>query len=377
MAIKLLIVDDSIFMRKTLTKILSTDDIEVVGTAANGREGVEMVMDLNPDIVTMDVEMPVMNGLDALKKIMKHHPVPVLMLSTLTAEGANATMEALTHGAVDFVTKKAAFKEMYGLQDELITKIKNIVKNSDIRNQLQRQRLLAMQSKAGKKKTEEEKLALRIGKKLEERKRQKQFKIDSRSRKSRPRPQDIEIIAIGISTGGPIALQKMVKDLPGELPVPIVIAQHMPAHFTASLAKRLDNLGALNVSEGEDGARVKPGHIYLAPGGRQMTINRHMRLSVSDEYKNEIYKPSVNILVNSVVQSFGGRAVGIIMTGMGRDGFESLAKLHQAGGYIIAQDEDSCIVPGMPRAVIHGGIADEVYSLENLASAITSLFNIK
>jgi two-component system chemotaxis response regulator CheB len=246
-----------------------------------------------------------------------------------------------------------------------------------VRNQLQRQRLLAMQSKPEAKAAGEEKLALRIGKQIQEQKKQKQFRINSHSRRARPKPGDICIITIGISTGGPVALQKMIKDLPADLPVPVLIAQHMPPHFTASLAKRLDNMTALSVAEGEDGVRIKPGQIYLAPGGRQMTINRHMRLTVSDEYPNEIYKPSVNIMVNSAIESFGNRTVGMIMTGMGRDGFDALSKLHAAGGYIIAQSEDSCIVPGMPRAVIQAGIADEVYPLDNLASAIASLFNLK
>ncbi|MFW5701347.1 MAG: CheB methylesterase domain-containing protein, partial [Bacteroidota bacterium] len=254
--------------------------------------------------------------------------------------------------------------------------IKNITQNSSIRNQLQRQRLLAAQSRPAKVAPSEEKIALTIGRRLQEQKRQKQFRQNSASRRPRPKPFDIKIIAIGISTGGPVALQQMIKDLPGTIPVPIVIAQHMPPQFTASLAARLDNFSPIAVSEARDGDRAMPGHVYLAPGGRQMTINRHHRLVVSDEPKNELYKPSVNVMINSVVDIFAGGAVGIIMTGMGRDGFEALTALHNAGGYVIAQDEDSCIVPGMPRAVIQGGIADEIYPLSELAPAITSLFNI-
>ncbi|MFW5662793.1 MAG: chemotaxis-specific protein-glutamate methyltransferase CheB, partial [Bacteroidota bacterium] len=316
--IRLLIVDDSTFIRKTLHKILDTDEIEVIDIAVNGREAVEKVNRLKPDIVTMDVEMPVMNGIEALKEIMITYPLPVLMLSTLTNEGAEVTLEALSEGAIDFVTKKAAFTELYGLKDELITKIKNIGRSSSIKIQMiNRRRNLRI---AAKKKFKDSKDDSLITDRLRAKIKQDTKKAEPAISSLRPHPESIDIITIGISTGGPAALQQLIPALSPKLNVPVLIAQHMPPYFTKTLSKRLDQMSQLAVKEAESGEPALPGTIYIAPGGKQMSVGPNSKINISDTPEDELYKPSVNVLFNSVASSFGSRAIGMIMTGMGHDG---------------------------------------------------------
>jgi len=364
--IKVLVVDDSFFMRKAISKILTTEDIEVIDTAANGLEAIEKAQNLNPDVITMDIEMPVMNGLDAVSRIVEVKQVPILMLSTLTSEGAEATIEALSRGAVDFITKKAAFSEMNSLADEIISKVRAIANSKSIATQIRRQLTL-----------NKEKLIATKNKTIEtnsESVAHKEIKKDIKYK--RPDPSSIKIITIGISTGGPAALNEMIPKLPGNIPVPIVIAQHMPPFFTKSLAERLDSVSKLNVKEAVNNEKLLPGWVYIAPGGKQTTINRNFTLTVTDEPKDELFKPSVNVLVNSAVDSLNKYVVGIIMTGMGNDGAKALKRLHDVGGYVISQDIESCVVAGMPKAVIDQNIANEIHSLNELPLAIASLFNL-
>lgn len=377
--IKVLVVDDSVFMRKALTKIINTDDIQVIETAVNGKDAIEKVKSLQPDIVTLDIEMPIMNGIDALKIIMQECPVPVIMISTLTSEGAEATIEALSNGAVDFVTKKPAFNEMHLLQDEILSKIRSVAANKTLRNQLKRKSLVIQKQKeyqANKTEKTSTPSHLEIAKQLAERAKQKKAQYIQNTNRRRPMPDEIEVIVIGISTGGPIALLELFKHLPKNIPVPILVAQHMPPYFTKSLADRLNGLSELTIKEAEDGEKVQAGWVYFAPGGRQMTINKKFTLQISDEPKNELYKPSVNVLMNSAIDVYGKSMVGVIMTGMGNDGREALKRLHSIGGYVISQDIESCVVAGMPRSVIEAGIADEIHSLRDLPDAIASLFNL-
>ncbi len=380
--IKVIVVDDSVFMRKALTKIINTDDIEVIETAVNGKDAIEKIKQYQPDLVTLDIEMPIMNGIEALKVIMKECPVPVIMISTLTSEGAEATIEALSNGAVDFVTKKPAFTEMNLLQDEIVGKIRSVANNKALRNQLKRQSLILQKKNEFIQNTTtqtERKVSashLEIAKQLAERARQRKSQYFQNTNRKRPEPNEIEIIVIGISTGGPVALLELFKRLPGNIPVPILVAQHMPPYFTKSLADRLNGLSELNIKEAEDEEVVKPGYVYFAPGGRQMAINKKFNLCVSDEPRNELYKPSVNVLMNSAIDVYGKSMVGVIMTGMGHDGRDALKRLHSIGGYVISQDVESCVVAGMPRSVIDAGIADEVHSLNDLPDAIASLFKL-
>lgn len=380
--IKVLVVDDSVFMRKALTKIINTDDIEVIDTAVNGKDAIEKVRKLQPDIVTLDIEMPIMNGIEALKVIMFECPVPVIMISTLTSEGANATIEALSNGAVDFVTKKPAFTEMHQLQDEILSKIRSVASNKQLRNQLRRRSLIYkkqneyLTNKENIKDKEEAHQHLELAQQLSERVKQKKANYIINTNRERPDPSEIVLIAIGISTGGPPALLELFKHLPGNIPVPILVAQHMPPYFTKSLADRLNGLSKLNIKEAEDGEKIQPGWVYFAPGGRQMILSKKLTLTITDEPANELYKPSVNIMMNSAIDVFGKSMVGIIMTGMGNDGRDALRRLHNIGGYVISQDIESCVVAGMPKAVIEAGIADEVHPLNDLPDAIASLFKL-
>lgn len=361
--IKILVIDDSFFMRKAITKILTTDETEVIDTASNGKEGVEKALLLNPDVITMDIEMPIMNGLDAVKGIMEKKQIPILMLSTLTTEGAEATVEALSRGAIDFVTKKAAFTEISSLAEEILGKIKAIAGNKTISSkigrqlQLTRERLMNSRNEVvlTTKKTSKDNL--------------KNFK--------RPELSNIQIIVIGISTGGPAALNEFVPKLSSKIPVPIVVAQHMPPFFTKSLADRLNSNSTLKVKEIENADKLIPGYMYICPGGKQTLINKNMMVTLSDEPKQELFKPSVNVLLNSVIDSYNKNVVGIIMTGMGNDGSKSLKRLSEVGGYIISQDVDSCVVAGMPKAVIDLNIANEIHPLCDMAETINSLFHLR
>jgi len=374
--LRVLVVDDSVFMRKTISRIIACDTIEVIETAVNGKDAIEKIKKFEPDVVTLDIEMPIMNGLDALKIIMEEQPVPVIMVSTLTGEGADATLEAFSLGAVDFVTKKQAFNEMYSLKDELISKIQNVGNNRSLRNQLKHKaKMLSMRRQINTDKSKDVN-AFNIADKLAERARQKAIKPNYTGMRKRPPSNEVEIIAIGISTGGPVALNELFSHLSGNIPVPIVIAQHMPPYFTKSLADRLNGISPLTIKEAEDSEKLRSGYAYIAPGGKQMTINKRMNIVISEEPKDELYKPSVNVLVNSIADVFGKKAVGIIMTGMGSDGRDSLKRLHSLGGYVISQDIDSCIVAGMTRSVIDAGIADEIHPLNDLAAVISSMFGL-
>lgn len=360
--IKLLIVDDSVFMRQALSKIFSQPDIEIVGLARNGKEAVQMAAELSPDVITMDIEMPVMNGLDALREIMKSNPVPVLMVSTLTSEGADATLEALSLGAVDFITKKNNFTEMGSLKDELLEKVRNIAHNSEVKNRLIRRRLLQ--------RFQESKPKVVLPKETPTGS-STQFELLSRQK---PRPEEIDVVGIGISTGGPAALQEVFSQLPGSLPFPILIVQHMPPLFTKSLANRLNSLSNVNVKEAENMDTLQDGWAYIAPGGMQMTVNRQGRIVISTE-PNTLFKPSADVMFKSVAEIFGSHSVGIIMTGMGNDGTEGLRLISEKGGYVIAQSPDSCVVAGMPGSVINAKIANEIVPLKEIPSVISELGN--
>ncbi len=360
--IRVLIVDDSLFMRRTLTRIISNEQIEVIDTAVNGKEGVEKALALKPDVITMDIEMPVMTGLEALKIIMDKMPTPILMVSTLTSEGAEATVEALSNGAMDFITKRSAFTEMHSLKDELIDKIVELGSSPSIKTQLMKRKLKSRYS--GKYGTDHIKPTTGS------------YQSNSLTGRAKPKASNIGIVAIGISTGGPVALHEVIPNLPKEFPVPIVIAQHMPPYFTKTLADRLNSKSQLCVKEAEDNERLQAGCCYIAPGGKIMTISRWKKIMISDEPSTELFKPSVNVLVDSVNNVYDGNAVAVIMTGMGSDGAEAMAKLHGNGGYVISQSPESCVVPGMPNSVIKRNAVDEIIPLANIAEYLASLFNL-
>ncbi len=364
--IKVLIVDDSVFMRSTIKKIISSDsEIEVLYTAKNGREGVDKVIELQPDVVTMDIEMPVMTGLEALKEIMQKNPLPVLMVSTLTSEGADATLEALSSGAVDFITKKPAFLDMYALKEELISKIKAVAQN-----RLLRKRLALKKYSKG---TLNNDSAATIAERLAGKARQNKVQNSVTGRK-RPAPGSIKAIGIGVSTGGPVVLLEIFKSISAKINVPIFISQHMPPYFTKTLSKRLDANSPLYIKEAEDNEITKPGVVYLAQGGKHLILDKFKKIRVTEEPAEENFKPSVNVMMNSLVDIYGPNLLGIMLTGMGNDGMEGFIKLSKAGGYAIVQDPETCVVSGMVSSVIKSGAADEIIPIENIAAEIAKFF---
>lgn len=351
--VKVLIVDDSAFMRSALANMLSSDpEIQIVGSARDGLEAIEKVVQLKPDIVTMDVEMPRMDGIAALKHIMEHTPVPVIMVSSLTAEGAQITIEALELGAVDFIPKNLSDLSLniLRLKEVLVDKIKQLARRGIARRAVRPSsrpigavRPAPATMSAGIRTTGDRRVGL---------------------------------VAIGTSTGGPKALQEILPALPKEFPVPIVVAQHMPPNFTGPFAERLNQLCKLEVREAKEGDVLKPGLILLAPGGGHMRVSRkrgiETTVTISEDRENFIYRPSVDALMASVAEVFPGRALGVILTGMGNDGMKGMIELKKTGGRIFAQNEESCIVYGMPKAVVDAGIADKVLALEEIAGEIVN-----
>jgi two-component system chemotaxis response regulator CheB len=338
--IKVLVVDDSRVLTKIVSRILESDPaIQVVGTAANGREAIEKVESLKPDVVTLDIEMPVMDGIEALKHIMATNPLPVIMLSTLTRDHADITMEALALGACDFITKDFSNSLLADKQQELINKVKDVAKN--------RVRLLLR------------------GLKPQER------PVLSSPRTSVKR----EILSIGASTGGPPALQYILSHLPKEFPVPVVVAQHMPRLFTQSFAERLDKISKVTVKEAEDREPLQAGVVLIAPGDSHLAVRKGRRQATVELVKDDkyIYRPSVDLLMGSTASAFESKSVGLILTGMGNDGLVGMTELKSRGGYIIAQNEETCVVYGMPKAVVNAHLADAVLPIERIPEEIVKI----
>jgi len=341
--IKVLIVDDSAFMRNTLSSMISSDhEIQVVGIARDGIEAVEKVASLKPDIVTLDVEMPRMDGMEALKRIMEKYPVPVLMVSSLTTEGAKTTLDALDLGAVDFIPKNLSDLSIniIKIKELLIDKIKKIGKKGLVR---------LPRRTASRPLTMPEKTAYAAHRR-------------------------VNIIAIGSSTGGPKALQNILTLIPKDFPVPIVISQHMPPAFTGPFAERLNQLSAIQVKEAENGEPIHKGVAYIAPGRGHMSIVRKRMtetvISVSEDRGEYIYRPSVDVLMLSVVENFSGHVLGVILTGLGNDGTKGMKEIKNKGGRTIAESEKTCVVYGMPRSVAEAGLADKVVPLDEIAGEI-------
>lgn len=402
--IRVLIVDDSAFVRKALSTMLQSEpDIEIVGLANNGKEAVEKTAELKPDIITMDVEMPIMNGLEALRIIMEQNPTPVLMVSSITTEGAEATIDALSLGAVDFISKQSTLTIQQTMRDELVGKVKAITQSAGVKSRLSRPSLLGglgfrRASSAGiPAKAEDPAERLSLQERIARRRQQsmqdgggessaptaapspphKQLHEVRLTGRKRPSPGHAKVVVLGVSTGGPLALHQVVPRLPKDFPVGMLIVQHMPAHFTKSLADRLNTLSHVTVREAQEGDVLEPGLVLIAPGGLHLKIGKDQRtIHVTPDPSETLHRPSVDITAESVVDAFGGHAIGVIMTGMGRDGSAGLKKLNAKGGYVIAQDEESCVVYGMPKAVVDEGIADEIQSLEHLADAIAAAVGV-
>lgn len=351
--IRVLVVDDSIFMRNIISDMISeNNNIEIVGRARNGKEAVELNTELKPDVITMDVEMPVMNGLEALKKIMSDRPTKVIMVSSLTKEGAKETIEALNNGAFDFVPKPSGqiSLDIRTVKEELVSKIYATV---DANLKILKQNTEEKDKENGK---------IKLKKFIKEH--------DSSSFKNK------KIVTIGISTGGPKALQSVIPNLPEDIGAPVLVVQHMPPKFTKSLADRLDVLSSVRVKEAEDGDKIRDGVVYIAPGDYHMTVKqegseRVIRLNQQPPFSG--HRPSVNVMFDSVADIYKSNIVGVIMTGMGGDGAEKLKKIRDYGGRTIGQSKESCVVYGMPRVAAEMGAVEFVEELEQIPDKIIYL----
>jgi two-component system chemotaxis response regulator CheB len=341
--VKVLIVDDSAFMRNTISSMIAADpDLEVIGMARDGIEAIDKVASLKPDIVTLDVEMPRMDGIEALKHIMSKTPGPVLMVSSLTTDGAEVTLDALDMGAVDFIPKNLSDLSIniVKIKDILIEKLKSIGRKGLVRQKVLKPSTL--------------------------------LKMPTPSQYASHRKTGI--VAIGSSTGGPKALQMIISNIPKDFPVPILIAQHMPPAFTGPFAERLNQISALEVKEAEDGEPIKKGTVFIAPGGRHMGVKRkkitESSIDISADTGEYIYKPSADYLMLSITGVFSGQVLGVILTGLGNDGTQGMKEIKNRGGRTIAESEDSCVVYGMPKSVVKAGVADKIVKLDEIAGEI-------
>jgi len=332
--IRVLVVDDSAFVRKAVGRMLATaDDIEVVGFARDGEEGLALARELRPDVVTLDVRMPKLGGLETLERLMAEQPVPVLLMSTLTQEGAETTLRGLELGAMEFVDKSSVEPmSMLSLAEELISKIRALG-------------------------------GARV--------------------RSRPRTQPkgepaagralAQCVTIAASTGGPSALQAVVSALPAAFPAAVVIVQHIPRGFTRSLAERLDARSAIPVREARHGDAVEPGQVLLAPAGIHTRLVRSragVEVSLEEEPSEALHRPSANVLMSSAAEVYGALAVGVVLTGMGSDGTEGLRAIRERGGLTLAEAEETCVIFGMPKAAIEAGVIERTLPLDRIAAEI-------
>jgi two-component system chemotaxis response regulator CheB len=376
MPYKVLVVDDSSFFRRRVTDILNKDpNLTVIDVAINGKDAVEKAISLKPDVITMDIEMPLLNGIEAVKQIMAKAPTSILMFSSLTHQGANATLEALEAGALDFLPKK--FSEIAKTTDDAGSLLRQrVVELAKTKGLLRRKSISRVQSsqttpvtKSLNKFDMQPRTSLRSDKVVPAH----VEKISNQSVK-RSSGKNYQLLAIGTSTGGPIALQKILTQLPEDFPLPIILIQHMPAAFTFAFANRLNSLCKINVKEAEHGDILKPGCAYLAPGGRQMIIDGTANLAklkiIEDNSEKIAFKPSVDVSFGSAAKVFGGSVLGVILTGMGSDGREGARMLKGKGATIWAQDEASCVVYGMPQAVTVAGISVLSLALEDVSPSI-------
>ncbi|MBQ1783387.1 MAG: chemotaxis response regulator protein-glutamate methylesterase [Gammaproteobacteria bacterium] len=375
MSIKVLVVDDSSFFRRRLSEILNLDaELEVVGTASNGRDAVDKVQKLRPDVVTMDIEMPVMDGIAAVKAIMAVQPTPILMFSSLTQEGAQATLNALDAGAMDFLPKR--FEDISRDKDEAKRQLQQRVKALGRRRAMPLRRPeppAALPSVTPSLASSRPSLVSTLASTAPGVSHAAPAPSLARGAAKRSGKR-YQLLAIGTSTGGPVALQTILTRIPRDFPLPILLIQHMPATFTGAFAQRLNNLCQIEVKEAQEGDVLRPGCAYLAPGGKQMMVDgsaSNARIRIVDGGEKVNYKPCVDITFASVAKVFGGNVLASVLTGMGADGRDGARLLKQAGARIWAQDERSCVVYGMPQALVAAGLADESIGIDQFAERIT------
>jgi two-component system chemotaxis response regulator CheB len=342
--IRVLIVDDSAFMRTALSRMLTADaGLWVVGTASGGAEGLQKVASLDPDVVTLDMQMPGMDGLETLRRIMAQFPRPVIMVSSATLKEAEITLNALEAGAFDYVPKQLSplSLDILHIREDLIAKIKAAAESRRSRD------CLPLSRKPPR-------------------------TVDLPARKQLNNP--MALVALGISTGGPNALQEILPALPADLPVPVVVVQHMPPGFTTPFAERLNQLCPISIREASHGELVHPGVVYIAPAGSHLRVSRPTEsrtvVFLSTKREDQPHIPSVDIMMQSVALAFHSQAMGVIMTGMGSDGAQGMSAIHREGGFTLGQNEASCAVYGMPRVCAEMGILDRIVSLSQIPNEI-------
>lgn len=351
MSINVLVVDDSAFMRRAISKMLEGEpDIVVCATARNGEEAVAKAEQLHPDVITMDVEMPGMGGLDAVREITSRAEVPIIMVSALTQEGAQTTFRALDLGAVDFIAKPdAAYVNIKDVARDLVAKVRVFARRGSARRISPRP-----------------KVALPP--------------LPEQPPRASTHPDLFECVAIGTSTGGPVALSRIIPFLPAAFSVPIVIVQHMPPGFTRPLAERLNQSSHISVVEGVDGLVLRKGQAVVAPAGRQLVLRRaygsdEVEVQLRDDDGQSLHVPSVDVMTASVAEIFGAATLAAILTGMGQDGVVGLRKVKDRGGFVIGQDAATSVVYGMPRAAAQAGLVDRVLPLDQIAPTLCELTN--
>ncbi|MCH8940111.1 MAG: chemotaxis response regulator protein-glutamate methylesterase [Chloroflexi bacterium] len=345
--VRVLIVDDSAFVRSTVTRKLDAHpDIQVVGVAVDGVEALEQIKSLGPDVVTLDIEMPNMDGLTALERIMKECPVPVVMLSSRTGEGTKETLRALELGAVDFYCKPSKAAPV-GDRESKDLSAKVLCAARIPRSQL------GPSAYAGK-------TPKRVP---------RQGKVVATAATN--------VLVIASSTGGPKALLELIPRLPGNLPAAVIVVQHMPAGFTLSMAERLSGLSGLKVVQADDGDTLQHGKCLIAPGGYHLTINKSGEVELNTDPLVNGVRPAADITMKSVAQRYGNKALGVVLTGMGQDGAAGAGAMRATGGRIIAEHESTCVVYGMPRSVIEAGFADHVVPLHRMANSVIEMLTTR
>ncbi len=348
-------VDDSRFMRGLIADILESGGVDVVGEAENGREALAVVADTEPDVVTMDVEMPEMNGIEAVERLMDETPTPTLMLSAYTAEGAEETFAALDAGAVDFFAKPGGEVSMgvSRMEEQLVETVRSVAK-ADVSTAAHRRRTQAAAAASGG---------------------TAQPSAGAGSSTGRVSVEPNTTLIIGSSTGGPDAVERVISALPGDADLRGIVVQHMPEAFTGRFAERLDAACDLSVREAEDGMRLGRGELAVARGGHHLEVasarNGRLRLKVVDEDRGQGVRPSVNVTMESAAQVVDDPLIGVVLTGMGADGSEGVQALSRAGARVLAQDEDTCVVYGMPKRAAETGCVDTVLPLDDIAGGIT------
>lgn len=356
--VRVLIVDDSPFLRASLKKILGRDpEIEVVDVARDGLEAIKKLQTLKPDVITMDIEMPVMNGIQALEEIMRWSPIPVIVLSAVTTDGAKLTIKALELGAVEVVAKPSGKvgDDLVALADDILFKVKNVAgielnRNRPALGKIEASALPASPAAGGK---------IPVGRLVP--------------------GQSTNFVGIAASTGGPLALQTVLAILPRDFPVPVAVVQHMPPGFTSSLAVRLNSLCKISVKEAEDGEVLRAGTVYIGQSGKQFQIrkngNQLIARITSESPIQTLYKPSADVMFMSLARELGAGVLGVVLTGMGNDGLAGMRELKAKGAFALAESERTCIVYGMPRAIVEAGLSDRIEPLQDIGGAIIECVN--